>query len=776
MSIMLNRTWNYLSQSLASSPTFGGYPGPRWTLPDNGTDQEDRTHHLPPVLAHFLQTLYLVQTKSEESSLVLAHLKEIQAKLKETDVKPAVMADALVRAMACHTLGYDVKFIQIYALQLAQKGSILEKKMGYLACTLLLSENDELILLLINTILKDLKSQNVIEVNIALIAAIHLTPKEMAPMLLPVLQEKTTHTKDFIRKKALICLESIMQKAPDYIPSLETTVYNCLSDPDPGVVGVAVQVMRSVTLHNTTCDSGLIQPLIEILNQILDHKFPKDYVYHGVEAPWVQMDLMILLAVLLERSDWSDHHAGLISRSLLRSLEGVSPKETIGQAIIYQCIKTIAVMNQKTRGESKIYQQLVDKSLFYINKCLQSKHNNMKYMGLASLYEFFRYPPTPKLTEVEQENVLACLKHPDDSIQRKALSFLYELANDENVTGICATLVEFIRSSKDPFQTEELIIKCMQVAKKLHQSNLGWYTGLLLKLLQASKSNREVIVVEIQESLGAPLTDEEDSDKRSIRHKSGLKLSKVLENLCNKEKPPPIVQRLFLWSLVQDFQTDVTANVSKVLEIGRQALALDLDSPESEKIVISSLDSVFCLIHLNECSHEDIVAFIELCAQQYKNPRIQDLALEIQFFWSNLADLQGMEKPDEECPDWTLSSADEFVVKCLTEDQDLEVYDPRQKLISKSNSPLESESFRFTPYHVLEESPSKRSNPSKASKDHTDDRIPVKQVWSIYGRLENPENPQATKSHGKEDANTFGKVDNLVDLESVALEALEDLS
>lgn len=109
-------------------------------MPANGSDNEDRTSHLPPILAHFLQTLYLVQTKSEESSIVLAHLKEIQAKLKETDVKPAVMSDALVRAMACHILGYDVKFIQIYALQLAQKGSILEKKMGeidnYFAITL----------------------------------------------------------------------------------------------------------------------------------------------------------------------------------------------------------------------------------------------------------------------------------------------------------------------------------------------------------------------------------------------------------------------------------------------------------------------------------------------------------------------------------------------------------------------------------------------------------------------------------------------------------------
>ena len=99
----------------------------------------------------------------------------------------AVVADAMVRAMAAHTLGCadEVRFAHIYALQLAQKGSILEKKMGYLACALFLSEGDDLILLLINTIVRDLGSKNVMEVNIALTAAVELTPGEMAPMIFP---------------------------------------------------------------------------------------------------------------------------------------------------------------------------------------------------------------------------------------------------------------------------------------------------------------------------------------------------------------------------------------------------------------------------------------------------------------------------------------------------------------------------------------------------------------------------------------------------------------
>ncbi len=66
---------------------------------------------------------------------------------------------------------------------------------GYLACTLLLKDSDEETLLLVNTLVKDLGGKNVVEVNIALTAMAYLVPPEMAAMVVPILLEKTTHSK-----------------------------------------------------------------------------------------------------------------------------------------------------------------------------------------------------------------------------------------------------------------------------------------------------------------------------------------------------------------------------------------------------------------------------------------------------------------------------------------------------------------------------------------------------------------------------------------------------
>lgn len=91
----------------------------------------------------------------------------------------------MVRAMYCEMLGYEASFAYIHAIKLAQQGTVLEKRVGmlhtlisdrmldqihirsystacpcfhviagYLAVSLFLNESHELLLLLVNTVLK----------------------------------------------------------------------------------------------------------------------------------------------------------------------------------------------------------------------------------------------------------------------------------------------------------------------------------------------------------------------------------------------------------------------------------------------------------------------------------------------------------------------------------------------------------------------------------------------------------------------------------------------
>ena len=111
------------------------------------------------------------------------------------------MKEYLVRLMYCEMLGHEAEFGYIHAVKLAQHASILEKRIGYLAVSVLLHEDHELMVLLINTLQRDLRSTNVVEICTALTTVSRVMNAEMIPAILPLVEEKCTHAREIVRKK-----------------------------------------------------------------------------------------------------------------------------------------------------------------------------------------------------------------------------------------------------------------------------------------------------------------------------------------------------------------------------------------------------------------------------------------------------------------------------------------------------------------------------------------------------------------------------------------------
>ena len=87
----------------------------------------------------------------------------------------------------------------------------------------------------------------------ARIAAAHIVPPDMVPLIFPIVLQRTSHSKEFIRKKALICLEQLILKHKDSQADLQSLLGPseakfrlALTDKDPGVVMTSIQVMKTV--------------------------------------------------------------------------------------------------------------------------------------------------------------------------------------------------------------------------------------------------------------------------------------------------------------------------------------------------------------------------------------------------------------------------------------------------------------------------------------------------------------------------------------------------
>ena len=79
-------------------------------------------------------------------------------------------------------------------------------QVGYLAVTQALHPDHELILLIVNTIQRDLTSDNILTIGAALSAASRLMNQENIPAILPSVIKLLNHSKDFIRKRAVMTI------------------------------------------------------------------------------------------------------------------------------------------------------------------------------------------------------------------------------------------------------------------------------------------------------------------------------------------------------------------------------------------------------------------------------------------------------------------------------------------------------------------------------------------------------------------------------------------
>ena len=116
------------------------------------------------------------------------------------------LKEYLIRLMYVEMLGHDAAFGYIHAVKATNESDVSLKRVGYLATSAFLDENDELIILIVNTVQQDLKSDNYLVVCAALTTICRLVNEETIPAVLPQVTELLNHPQMHVRKKAVMAL------------------------------------------------------------------------------------------------------------------------------------------------------------------------------------------------------------------------------------------------------------------------------------------------------------------------------------------------------------------------------------------------------------------------------------------------------------------------------------------------------------------------------------------------------------------------------------------
>lgn len=160
------------------------------------------------------------RSKAEEDRIVLREIESLKRRISEPEVPKRKMKEYIIRLVYVEMLGHDASFGYIHAVKMAHDDSLPLKRTGYLAVTLFLDEDHDLIILIVNTIQKDLRSDNYLVVCAALNAVCRLINEETIPAVLPQVVELLAHPKEAVRKKAIMALHRFYQRSPHSVSHL----------------------------------------------------------------------------------------------------------------------------------------------------------------------------------------------------------------------------------------------------------------------------------------------------------------------------------------------------------------------------------------------------------------------------------------------------------------------------------------------------------------------------------------------------------------------------
>nr|XP_045013286.1 AP-4 complex subunit epsilon-1 isoform X2 [Jaculus jaculus] len=372
-----------------------------------------------------------------------------------------MMKECMVRLIYCEMLGYDASFGYIHAIKLAQQGNLLEKRVGYLAVSLFLHENHELLLLLVNTVVKDLQSTNLVEVCMALTVVSQIFPREMIPAVLPLIEDKLQHPKEIIRRKAVLALYKFHLIAPNQVQHIHTKFRKALCDRDVGVMAASLHIYLRMIKENSSGYKDLTGSFVTILKQVVGGKLPVEFNYHSVPAPWLQIQLLRILG-LLGKDD--QRTSELMYDVLDESLRRAELNHNITYAILFECVHTVYSIYPKS--------ELLEKAVKCIGKFVLSPKINLKYLGLKALTYVIQQDPSLALQH--QMTIIECLDHPDPIIKRETLELLYRITNAQNITVIVQKMLEYLQQSKEEYIIVNLVGKIAELAEKYAPDN-AWF-------------------------------------------------------------------------------------------------------------------------------------------------------------------------------------------------------------------------------------------------------------------------------------------------------------
>lgn len=593
----------------------------------------------------FIADIRSCQTKDQEQKRVEKEMAKIRLKFTTTKAISGYDKKKYVwKLLYAYMLGYDIDFGHFQAVELCSSSKFSEKNAGYLAISLLLADNNDILRLVVNSVKNDISSPNEHNAALALNTVANIGGAEFADNLFAdiskLLLSQEGKYSAFLKRKACICLLRLYRKDND---TLQPEVWRkklaaLFHERDIGLLtsvsGFALAVLEMGTFAIQEWVE-MLPSVVACLHRIVQGDCPDHYEYYHVPAPWLQMKLLRILQFFPSRlfGDELPKVNGLLHNILTRPQVQRTPPAA-GSNAKKRC-KADAERQNRSNAEHGILFEAMNLMIHLEDGCdpettrtasgllggfISSTDANIRYLGLETMARLATNVETFEHLEKYKNLILEKMHEPDISIRRQALNLLYALCRPENWQQIVDELLEILTSS-DQLLQEELVLKIAILAEK-NAPNFRWYVDVVFRMLEsAPDSVGDDVWYRVVQVVTGFEDGNQDQEKNALqRHAAG----KAFQNL-SAQFPHETLVKLGAY-LIGEFGHHLPNSVNPRTKF--EALYKHYHQVSSQAKAILILAMVKLLNANPQELKQDIVAFLEDLMDQ-QDVELQQRACEL---------------------------------------------------------------------------------------------------------------------------------------------------
>uniref|UniRef100_A0A667YHU7 AP-3 complex subunit delta-1 n=1 Tax=Myripristis murdjan TaxID=586833 RepID=A0A667YHU7_9TELE len=373
--------------------------------------------------------------KEDEAKYISTCIDEIKQELKQDNI--AVKANAVCKLTYVRSLS---------TLPFSCNTLFCCTRIGYLAASQCFHESTDVIMLTTNQIRKDLSSPNQYDTGVALTGLSCFVTPDLARDLANDIMTLMSHTKPYIRKKAVLIMYKVFLKYPESLRPAFPRLKEKLEDPDPGVQSAAVNVICELARRNPKNYLSLAPLFFKLMTSSTNN--------------WVLIKIIKLFGALTPLEP-------RLGKKLIEPLTNLIHSSDSELIVPLSCIAVLISLSSGMPNHSASHVVCVI----------------VKYLGLLAMSKILK--THPKSVQSHKDLILQCLDDKDESIRLRALDLLYGMVSKKNLMEIVKKLMLHVDKAEGTTYRDELLTKIIDICSQSNYqyiTNFEWYISILVEL------------------------------------------------------------------------------------------------------------------------------------------------------------------------------------------------------------------------------------------------------------------------------------------------------